>query len=70
MAIDPGGRFVDQGLICIDCDEAFVWTAGEQQFYADKQLQTPRRCPPCRLVRRAERTAQAQEGLVSRSTRR
>ena len=41
-----------QTLTCMDCDVTFEWTAGEQAFYAAKQLSSPRRCQPCRRARR------------------
>jgi CxxC-x17-CxxC domain-containing protein len=45
--------FVDKLLTCRDCDKEFVFTAGEQQFYASKGLQhEPRRCNDCRNNRR------------------
>lgn len=48
--------FKDIILRCIDCGREFVFTAGEQAFYADKGLlNEPRRCPECRSRRRQER---------------
>ncbi|HLI52300.1 MAG TPA: zinc-ribbon domain containing protein [Thermomicrobiaceae bacterium] len=41
--------FVDKTLTCRDCGQEFVFTAGEQQFYAEKGFTNePRRCPDCR----------------------
>ena len=41
--------FQDKTLACKDCSKEFVWSAGEQKFYADKGLQnSPGRCPDCR----------------------
>ena len=46
-------EFVDKLLNCRDCGKEFVFTVGEQQFYATKGLQhEPRRCPDCRNTRR------------------
>ncbi len=48
--------FKDIILVCIDCHREFIFTAGEQSFYADKGLlNEPRRCPDCRNRRRQER---------------
>ncbi len=48
--------FKDIVLRCMDCGREFVFTAGEQAFYADKGLlNEPRRCPECRSRRRQER---------------
>lgn len=50
--------FRDIILRCIECGQEFVFTAGEQAFYADKGLlNEPRRCPECRAKRRQEREA-------------
>jgi CxxC-x17-CxxC domain-containing protein len=50
--------FEDKTLVCRDCGEEFVFTAGEQGFYLEKGLlNEPQRCPACRAARRRERTA-------------
>lgn len=44
----------DKTLRCRDCDQDFVFTAGEQEFYQQKGLlNEPGRCPTCRAARRA-----------------
>lgn len=46
--------FVDETLICKECGEEFVFTAGEQEFYAEKGFQNkPQRCKKCRDARKA-----------------
>jgi len=46
--------FEDKTLVCRECGAEFVFTASEQQFYADKGFQNePGRCPGCRAQRRA-----------------
>lgn len=46
--------FQDKILTCRDCGREFVWTAGEQEFYASRGLQNaPSRDPSCRAARRA-----------------
>jgi CxxC-x17-CxxC domain-containing protein len=48
--------YVDKTLTCRDCGATFVFSAGEQSFYAAKGLQhEPQRCPTCRANRRRER---------------
>ncbi len=48
--------FSDRELACRDCGSSFVFTAGEQEFYATKGLQhDPVRCPSCRANRRTLR---------------
>jgi len=45
----------DQTLVCRDCNEEFVFTVGEQEFYASHRLtNTPGRCPSCRAARKAQ----------------
>ena len=46
--------FADKTLTCRDCGQEFIWTAGEQEFYASRGLQNPpSRCPADRAARRA-----------------
>ena len=41
--------YQDETLICEDCGCEFVFTAGEQEFYAEKGLTNkPKRCANCR----------------------
>ena len=41
--------FQDKTLICKECGEEFVFTAGEQEFYEEKGLKNePSRCGTCR----------------------
>jgi len=45
--------FEDKTLICKDCGNEFVFTAGEQEFYAEKGFQNePMRCKECRTNRK------------------
>jgi len=46
----------DQIIKCADCGEEFLFTAGEQAFYATKGLtHAPTRCRNCRDARRSSR---------------
>ena len=48
-------EFQDKILKCIDCGADFVFTAGEQEYYAQKGFTNePRRCPSCRQARKAQ----------------
>ncbi len=48
--------FVDKTLVCKDCGAEFVFTAGEQEFYAEKGFQNePTRCRDCRTSRKRAR---------------
>ena len=45
---------VDQTLRCRECGMDFIWTAGEQEFFASRGLvNAPSRCPSCRAARKA-----------------
>ena len=48
--------FQDKTLVCKDCGKEFVFTAGEQEFYAEKGFQNePVRCKQCRANRKTTR---------------
>ncbi|MCL5045808.1 MAG: zinc-ribbon domain containing protein [Actinobacteria bacterium] len=50
--------YQDKTLKCKDCGNEFVFTAGEQEFYAEKGFQNePSRCTDCRSTRRRERNS-------------
>ena len=45
--------YEDRTLKCKDCGEDFVFTAGEQEFYASKGFENdPQRCKACRDKRK------------------
>lgn len=46
-------EFQDKVLKCKDCGKDFIWTAGEQEFFAAKGLKNkPTRCKDCRKLNR------------------
>ena len=46
--------YQDKTLVCKDCGQEFVFTAGEQEFYAEKGFQNePQRCKACRDARKS-----------------
>ena len=45
----------DKTLTCADCGQQFVFTASEQDFYAQRGFSEPRRCSSCRASRKAAR---------------
>ena len=52
-------EFQDKTLRCVDCGTEFIWTAGEQLFFADKNFKNePKRCKACK-AKRASRPAGA-----------
>ena len=48
----PAMAYQDRTFKCVDCGEDFVFTAGEQTFYADKGFKNePKRCKTCKSKR-------------------
>lgn len=46
----------DKTLVCKDCGAEFLFTEGEQAFYAEKGFENePQRCPACRKARKEQR---------------
>ena len=44
--------YEDKTLVCKECGSEFVFTAGEQEFYAERGFQNePQRCKACRDAR-------------------
>ncbi|MBQ7529210.1 zinc-ribbon domain containing protein [bacterium] len=57
---------VDKSLKCVDCGADFLFTTGEQEFYASQGFTSePRRCPNCRAARKKD--TKPQQPSVSRS---
>ncbi len=45
-------EFQDKELKCVDCGADFIFTAGEQMFFHDKQFKNlPKRCKACKQKR-------------------
>jgi CxxC-x17-CxxC domain-containing protein len=56
----------DKTLTCRDCGRQFLFTQGEQDFYASRGFTNePTRCPDCRALRKAERGASEGGGYTS-----
>ncbi len=48
--------FEDRTLTCKECGTEFLFSASEQEFYAEKGFQNdPARCPDCRAARKRQR---------------
>ena len=68
-------QFIDRLLKCSDCHGEFIFTAGEQLFFQDKQFKNdPKRCKPCKsrrsgLAAAANGTGPAAAGLSRTETR-
>lgn len=54
--------YEDKELICEGCKRPFVFTGGEQRFFAEKGFTPPKRCKPCRDKRKQQRAANTGNG--------
>jgi CxxC-x17-CxxC domain-containing protein len=60
-------EFQDKVLKCIDCGADFIFTAGEQLFFHDKQFKNePKRCKTCKAKRVAVLDKSGTPGQVQR----
>jgi CxxC-x17-CxxC domain-containing protein len=51
--------YQDRSLTCRDCAETFLFSAGEQAFFAAKTLTNePQRCPACRAIAKRARAGE------------
>lgn len=58
--------YEDQTLKCEDCGQEFIFSAGEQEFYAQKGLvNIPKRCPSCRKARRQKSRRKMYDAVCS-----
>jgi CxxC-x17-CxxC domain-containing protein len=50
--LSPESEYQDRVIKCVDCNENFIWTSGEQVFFHDKGLKNePKRCKPCKQAK-------------------
>src|ERR1700737_596829 len=62
-------EFQDKILNCVDCGAEFVWTAGEQLFYADKNFKNePKRCKDCKAKRNSRLNHPQRERVETTAT--
>ena len=55
----------DMTLVCKDCGVEFVFSEGEQAFFAEKGFTSnPIRCPECRKARKQQRRARGVDKKV------
>ena len=59
--------FVDRVLTCADCQQTFIFTAGEQLFFFEKSFKNdPKRCKPCTARRAGTRRSRTLPGDKAR----
>ncbi len=55
--------FEDKTLTCKDCGAEFIFSAGEQEFYAEKGFENePARCRDCRNAKKQSRESGERSG--------
>jgi CxxC-x17-CxxC domain-containing protein len=55
-------EFSDKNLVCSDCGAEFIFSAGEQEFYATRGfINEPRRCKTCRDSRKQKNSNRPRE---------
>lgn len=63
-------QYADKTLTCRECGAPFTFTAGEQDFYAQKGFTNePGRCPECRQARRSQQRGGGGGGMSYDSDR-
>jgi CxxC-x17-CxxC domain-containing protein len=51
--------YEDKTLVCVQCKKEFVFTAGEQEYFAQRRLSSePKRCKECRKAKRQKQNVQ------------
>jgi CxxC-x17-CxxC domain-containing protein len=59
-------EFVDRLLTCADCYDEFIFSAGEQLFFFDKQFRNdPKHCKPCRTKRLGKNVPASSPQVIS-----
>ena len=61
--------FRDNSIRCGDCGKAFVFGAGEHEFFSEGLANQPRRCPSCRAAKKMLRGGDGDYSYRSRSWR-
>lgn len=57
IRVQPTSLFQPKNLHCTECGVGFIFSVGEQEFFALRNLANePKRCPNCRLLLRFART--------------
>lgn len=56
-------QFTDRELTCVDCGQEFTFTAGEQEYHAQRGFEhDPKRCSSCRAARKKARGGSSETG--------
>ena len=55
-------QFEDREVTCLDCGVAFIFSAEDQEFFAQKGYSEPKRCSSCRAARKANGSGGGRSG--------
>lgn len=59
--------YKDEKLICEECGAEFIFTTGEQEFYAERGLvNKPKRCTECRKARKQKHRKKLFDAVCSK----
>lgn len=47
----------DKTITCLECGQPFQFLERDQEFYAKNNFTEPKRCKPCRTMRKKEKEA-------------
>ncbi|MCX6012461.1 MAG: zinc-ribbon domain containing protein [Chloroflexi bacterium] len=60
-------EYSDKSINCVECGNAFTFSASEQEFFASKGFTNePKRCPRCRQARKGQRNTRSGGGQKQR----
>ena len=60
--------YSDRSMTCVDCGQSFVFSAAEQEVFANRGFTNdPKRCPSCRATRRGGRDGEGGGGTYRSS---
>ena len=57
-------KLKDITIECYDCGRKFLFSTGEQRFFASHQFQAPKRCKACRQVNKKSAERRFWNGLL------
>jgi|SRR5579859_4010409 len=58
-------EFKDRTLTCVDCGDAFIFSAGEQLFFNEKHfVNDPKHCKKCKAKRAASNSRSLRETQI------
>ena len=58
--------YQDETLVCKECGEDFIFTAGEQEFFAERGFQNkPQRCKNCRDAKKSAAKSQREMHITT-----